>query len=320
MGSQAIILLLMFVGVVLIIEGIYLVAFGKSIKLNSRVNRRLAMMEQGKDRDEIFEVLRKERDQHRKGFKLPIMSILSSKAQQASIAFSPNALLAVMALVAVFAFAGLTYFASMGLPLRVLVALIIGGGGVYFWLNGKAKKRMDAFEEQLPDAVDLIVRSLRVGHPFANAINIVATEMPDPIGTEFGMIVDETAYGADVAVALQNMADRIAVPDLRFLTVAVGIQAKSGGNLAEVLDGLSKVIRARFKLFRRVKAITAEAKWSGMFLSGFPLAALLGVNVLNPHYYDAVKPTEYYVPAAVLVFALLGINAVVMRAMVNIKV
>jgi len=320
MGSQAIILLLMFVGVVLIIEGIYLVAFGRSIKLNSRVNRRLAMMEQGKDREEVFEALRKERDQHRKGFKLPIMSMLSNKAQQANIAFSPNALLAVMALVAVFAFGGLTYFASMGVPLRILVALIIGGGGVYFWLNGKAKKRMDAFEEQLPDAVDLIVRSLRVGHPFANAINIVATEMPDPIGTEFGMIVDETAYGADVAVALQNMADRIAVPDLRFLTVAVGIQAKSGGNLAEVLDGLSKVIRARFKLFRRVKAITAEAKWSGMFLSGFPLAALLGVNVLNPHYYDAVKPTEYYVPAAVVVFALLGINAVVMRAMVNIKV
>ncbi len=320
MGSQAIILILMFVGVVLIIEGIYLVAFGKSIKLNSRVNRRLALMEQGKDREEVFEALRKERDQHRKGFKLPIMSMLSNKAQQANIAFSPNALLAIMVLVAIFAFGGLTYFAKLGLSLRVLVALIIGIGGVYFWLNGKAKKRMDAFEEQLPDAVDLIVRSLRVGHPFANAINIVATEMPDPIGTEFGMIVDETAYGADVAVALQNMADRIAVPDLRFLTVAVSIQAKSGGNLAEVLDGLSKVIRARFKLFRRVKAITAEAKWSGMFLSGFPLAALLGVNVLNPHYYDAVKPTEYYVPAAVAVFAMLAVNAVVMRAMVNIKV
>ncbi len=320
MGSQAIILILMFVGVVLIIEGIYLVAFGKSIKLNSRVNRRLALMDQGKDREEVFEALRKERDQHRIGFKLPIVSMLSNKAQQANIAFSPNALLAIMALVAVFAFLGLTYFAKLGLSLRVLVALIIGIGGVYFWLNGKAKKRMDAFEEQLPDAVDLIVRSLRVGHPFANAINIVATEMPDPIGTEFGMIVDETAYGADVAVALQNMADRIAVPDLRFLTVAVSIQAKSGGNLAEVLDGLSKVIRARFKLFRRVKAITAEAKWSGMFLSGFPLAALLGVNVLNPHYYDAVKPTEYYVPAAVAVFAMLAVNAVVMRAMVNIKV
>ena len=92
---------------------------------------------------------------------------------------------------------------------------------------------MAAFEEQLPDAVDLIVRSLRVGHPFSNAINIVAQEMPDPIGSEFGLIVDETSYGADVASALHNMAERIDVPDLRFLTVAVAIQSKSGGNLAE---------------------------------------------------------------------------------------
>lgn len=320
MGAQALIYLLIFVGIVLIVEGIYLVSFGKSIKLNSRVNRRLALMEAGKDQDEVLETLRKERDQHLRGLKLPIMSILSAKAQQANIAFSPNALVAVMVLVAAFAFGGLTYFTSAGLALRLIVSVLMGGGGVYVWLNGKAKKRMAAFEEQLPDAVDLIVRSLRVGHPFANAINIVATEMPDPIGSEFGLIVDETAYGADVATALANMAERIDVPDLRFLTVAVAIQQKSGGNLAEVLDGLSKVIRARFKLFRRVSAITAEAKWSGMFLSAFPLFALLAVQVTNPSYYDAVKPSPYFMPAAIIVFALLGINIFVMRSMVNIKV
>lgn len=320
MGGAAIIYVLIFIGVILIVEGIYLVCFGKSIKLNSRVNRRLALMESGKEQEEVLETLRKERDQHLKGLKLPIMSILSHKAQQANIAFSPTLLVSVMVFVGIFAFFGLTYFTQTGLILRVIVSVLLGGGGVYFWLNGKAKKRMAAFEEQLPDAVDLIVRSLRVGHPFVNAINIVAEEMPDPIGSEFGMIVDECAYGSDVATALHNMAERIDVPDLRFLTVAVAIQQKSGGNLAEVLDGLSKVIRARFKLFRRVGAITAEAKWSGMFLSGFPLAALLAVNVTNPTYYDAVKPTPYYVPAAVIVFALLAVNVLVMRAMVNIKV
>ncbi|MCP5075106.1 MAG: pilus assembly protein TadB [Rhodobacteraceae bacterium] len=320
MGTQAIIYILIFVGVVLIIEGIYLVTFGKSIKLNSRVNRRLAMLEGGKAQEEVFEVLRKEREQHLSGLKLPIFSILSAKAQQANIAFSPKALVAIMALVAAFSFTGLTFATSASLMLRVLVSVLLGGGGVYFWLNGKAKKRMKAFEEQLPDAVDLIVRSLRVGHPFSNAINIVAQEMPDPIGSEFGMIVDETAYGSEVSAALNNMAERIDVPDLRFLTVAVAIQAKSGGNLAEVLDGLSKVIRSRFKLFRRVNAITAEAKWSGMFLSLFPLGALVAVNLANPTYYDAVKPTDYYVPAAIIVFALLAVNVFVMRSMVNIKV
>ena len=320
MGAQVIIYVLIFVGILLIVEGIYLVMFGKSIRLNSRVNRRLALLEQGKAREEVFEALRKERDQHLPGIKLPVMSILSSKASQANIAFSPKALIAVMIFVAIFSFFGLTYFTTLGIMLRVIIAVGMGAGGVYFWLNNKAKKRMAAFEEQLPDAVDLIVRSLRVGHPFSNELNIVAQEMPDPVGTEFGIIVDETAYGSDITTALNHMADRIDVADLRFLCVAVGIQAKSGGNLAEVLDGMSKVIRARFKLFRRVGAITAEAKWSGMFLSLFPLGALAGVNVMNPTYYDAVKPTEYYVPAAVAVFAMLGVNMFVMRSMVNIKV
>ena len=126
-------------------------------------------------------------------------------------------------------------------------------------------------EEQLPDAVELMVRSLRVGHPFSSAIGIVSKEVPDPLGTEFGLIADEAAYGRDVAESLKAFAERMDNQDLRFLAVAVTIQQQSGGNLAEILDGLAKVIRARFKLFRRVKAITAEAKWSGMFLSFFPV-------------------------------------------------
>ena len=125
-------------------------------------------------------------------------------------------------------------------------------------------------EEQLPDAVELMVRSLRVGHPFSSALDIVAKEVPDPLGTEIGVIADEAAYGRDVARSLKALAERLDMQDLRFLAVAVTIQQQSGGNLAEILDGLAKVIRARFKLFRRVKAITAEAKWSGMLPVGLP--------------------------------------------------
>ena len=131
------------------------------------------------------------------------------------------------------------------------------------------------WRNSLPDAVELMVRSLRVGHPFASAIQIVAKEVPDPLGTEFGMIADEAPMG----VKCRNPCKRpgrtmVEMQDLRFLAVAVTIQSQSGGNLAEILDGLAKVIRARFRLFRRVRAITAEAKWSGMFLSGFPLGVL----------------------------------------------
>ncbi len=148
---------------------------------------------------------------------------------------------------------------------------MMGVGAVFVWVNKTAKKRLGMIEEQLPDAVELMVRSLRVGHPFSSALQIVAKEVPDPLGTEMGVISDEAAYGRDVGEALKAMAERMDMQDLRFLAVAVTIQQTSGGNLAEILDGLAKVIRSRFKLFRRVKAITAEAKWSGMFLSLFPI-------------------------------------------------
>lgn len=320
MSMEPIIFALIFVGVILIVEGIYLVTFGKSIKLNSRMNRRLALLEQGKDHEEVLQTLRKEREQHRKGIALPILSILSDKAAKANIAFSPRALIMVMIFVAVFSFTMLSFFTEATLMIRSLVAVVMGVGGVYMWLANKAKKRMDLFEEQLPDAVELIVRSLRVGHPFSNAISIVAQEMPDPIGSEFGMIVDESTYGMEVTESLEHMAERIDVQDLRFLTVAVTIQAQSGGNLAEVLEGLAKVIRSRFKLFRRVKAITAEAKWSGWFLSIFPLLALVAVNIMQPHYFDEVKPTPFFVPACIFVGVFLTINILVMRMMINIKV
>ena len=225
-----------------------------------------------------------------------------------------------MAGLAVFAFLGLTIGTSAALPVRAIVAVGMGVGGVYFWVNKKAKTRMGLLEEQLPDAVELMVRSLRVGHPFSAAIGIVAKEIPDPLGTEFGVIADESAYGRDVAESLKAFAERMDSQDLRFLAVAVSIQQTSGGNLAEILEGLAKVIRARFKLFRRVKAITAEAKWSGMFLSGFPIGALVMINVIQPNYYDEVRETSAFIPAALVVCAFLVINVVFMKIMVNIKV
>ncbi|GHA50738.1 pilus assembly protein TadB [Amylibacter ulvae] len=320
MGYQAIIFLLIFIGVILIVEGLYLMAFGKSISNAKTLNRRLALLEQGKDQEEVLQTLRKERDQHRRSLSLPIVSILTKKAAQANIQFSPRALFIIMIFVAIFSFIMLSFFTSASPTTCGIVAVILGVGGVYYWLNSKAKKRISDFEEQLPDAVDLVVRSLKVGHPFSSAINVVAAEMPDPIGSEFGIIADESTYGMEITEALNDMAERIDLQDVRFFAVAVGIQARSGGNLAEILDGLSKIIRARFKLFRRVRAITAEAKWSGWFLSIFPFGALVAIQLMNPNYYDAIKESVIYVPGAIFVIAMLVVNIFVMRAMVNIKV
>ena len=190
---------------------------------------------------------------------------------------------------------------SAPLPVRLAIGAAMGVGGVFFWVSSKAKKRISAIDEQLAEAVDLMVRSLRVGHPFSAALSVAAEEIADPLGTELGLIADEVAYGRDAGEALGEFGNRVGLPDIGFLSVAVSIQQKSGGNLAEILDGLSKVIRARFKLFRRVRAITAEAKWSGMFLSGFPILAMVMIQVIKPDYYDPVKGTPLYIPLAIVV-------------------
>ncbi|MFM7335343.1 MAG: type II secretion system F family protein [Tabrizicola sp.] len=319
-SAAPLIYIMIFVAVVVIVNGIYLIVFGKSISLNSKVSRRLTLLEKNANREQVLEQLRKEMNQHLNARNIPLYSMLAKKAQRANIAFSPQALIGIMALVSVIAFMLLSVFTGAEFGLRVVLGIVMGIGGVFFWVNRTAKKRMNLLEEQLPDSIELMVRSLRVGHPFSTAIGIVAKEIPDPLGSEFGVISDEAAYGRDVAESLKAFAERMDSQDLRFLAVAVSIQQQSGGNLAEILEGLSKVVRARFKLFRRVRAITAEAKWSGMFLSGFPIVALVMINVVKPDYYDEVKTTTAYIPAALFVVTFLIINIIYMKVMTNIKV
>ncbi|MBE1296279.1 MAG: pilus assembly protein TadB [Rhodobacteraceae bacterium] len=311
---------LIFVGVIVLVEGIYLVVFGKSIRLNSKVSRRLEMLEKGNTREEVLEQLRKELKQHGKSQSIPLYSLLAERAQKAAIAFTPQQLMMIMAGVAIIAFIALSVATAAPLPVRALGALIIGVGGVFFWVNKKASKRMAMIEEQLPDAVELMGRSLRVGHPFSSAIQIVSNEIEDPLASEFGMIADESAYGRDIGEALKEMAERLDLQDMRFLAVAVTIQQQSGGNLAEVLAGLAKVIRARFRLFRKVKAITAEAQWSGKFLSGFPLFALGVLLVRDPNYYDNVLDHPWFIPACFVVGIMLTVNLFVMKMLTNIEV
>ena len=319
-SAAPLIYVMIFVAVVVIVNGIYLIVFGKSISLNSRVSRRLTLLEKNANREQVLEQLRKEMNQHLNARNIPLYSMLAKKAQRANIAFSPQALIGIMAVLSGFAYMMLSVFTAAEFGLRLVLGIVMGVGGVFFWVNRTAKKRMSLLEEQLPDSIELMVRSLRVGHPFSTAIGIVAKEIPDPLGSEFGVISDEAAYGRDVSESLKAFAERMDSQDLRFLAVAVSIQQQSGGNLAEILEGLSKVVRARFKLFRRVRAITAEAKWSGMFLSGFPIVALIMINVVQPDYYDEVKGTSAYIPAALFVVTFLIINIIYMKVMTNIKV
>lgn len=317
---QPLIYALIFVGVFLMVEGVYLLIYGKTLKREKKVNRRLALLQQGRDTEEVLNILRLEREGSERIERLPVVGPLAEMARHAAITLSLTQIILSLVGLVVVAFLLLTILTGAVIQIRIVVALVTGYAAFYIWLRGKAKKRIALFEEQLPDALDLMVRSLRVGHPMTAAIGIVAKEMADPLGTEFGLIADEATYGMSVTDAIDRMATRVPVPDLQFLAIAMNIQATSGGNLAEILDGLSKVIRARFKLFRKVKAITAEARWSGWFLSVFPVIALLLVQVVQPDYYDRVSDHPLFVPGAILTFIMLVINVIFMRWLVNIKV
>ena len=319
-GLGPLVYILIFVAIVVMVQGIYLLSFGKSINMNNRMSRRMALLEKTQDREKVLEQLRKEMNQHIQSRGIPLYALLARKAQLGNIAFSPAQLMLVMVGASIMAFVGLTIGTEAGVAVRAFLAFGMGFGGVYFWINKKAKDRMAKLEEQLPDAIELMVRSLRVGHPLQSAIAIVAKEVADPLGTEFGLIADEAAYGRNISDSIKTFADRMDNQDIRFLSVAVNIQQSSGGNLAEILDGLSKVIRARFKLFRRVKAITAEAKFSGAFLSAFPVVALVIVLVGDPDYYNDVMASSYFIPAVGFVMVFLAVNMLFMKIMTNIKV
>jgi tight adherence protein B len=317
---QPLIYALIFVGVFMMVEGVYLVIYGKTLKREKKVNRRLALLQDGKDTEEVMGILRNEREGAEKHERMPVIGPMIEMARHAAITISIPQIAISMVVLAIVAFLLLTLFTGAVIQIRIVVALITGYAAFYIWLRGKAKKRISLFEEQLPDALDLMVRSLRVGHPMNAAVGIVAHEMMDPLGTEFGLIADEATYGMSITDALDRMANRVPVPDLRFLAIAINIQSTSGGNLAEILAGLSAVIRARFKLFRKVRAITAEARWSGWFLSIFPVIALLLVQVVQPDYYDRVSDHPLFLPGAILTFILLVLNVFFMRMLVNIKV
>lgn len=311
---------MIFLGVLLIVEGVYLFIYGGKLRREAKVNRRLRLLEQGADREEVMVKLRKERERHQNARGTPLFSIVFEKAEQGHVALAPRTIVMIMGAIAVVSFIIFSIATPAALLVRIVVALALGYASVFIWLRGRARMRLQQFEEQLPDAVDLIVRSLRIGHPLIAAVNIVAQEMADPLASEFGLIADEATYGMPITDSLDRLAARIDVPDLRFLAVAVNIQTQSGGNLAEILTGLSQVIRSRFKLSRKIRAITAEARWSGWFLSIFPIAALLLIQIVQPGYYDEVSNHPLFTPGVIAVFILIFVNLIFMHLMVRIRV
>jgi tight adherence protein B len=187
-------------------------------------------------------------------------------------------------------------------------------------LKRQCQTRNDHFKELFPDALELIVRSLRVGQPLNASIRAVADEMPDPVGKEFYIISQGIAYGKDLPTAVEDILQRISIQDLKFFVVAVQVQSESGGNLAEVLEGFSKIIRARARLERKVQALTAEGRFSAWFLSIFPLFMIFVMSVVNTDYYKSVSDFAYFKELSMTVGFMLVVNIIAMQMITKIEV
>jgi tight adherence protein B len=211
---------------------------------------------------------------------------------------------------------GYSQMGSMG-------ALAGFGGGMflaYFFLIAAKKRRIKKFEKQLPDALGLMARSMKAGHSFPAGLQLVADEMPNPIGMEFFKVFKEYNYGLDMNIALMNLYTRIELRDLKFFVTAVMIQRETGGNLVEILDKISSLIRERFKLVGSIQALTAEGRFSGLIL--IALAPALGgvMYGINPDYIRLLfyHPLGHKLLMGGLFFQLVGFLAI--RKIVNIKV
>lgn len=171
-----------------------------------------------------------------------------------------------------------------------LFGLVLGSTpALYTFL--KVRRRIKKFNAQLPDALDLLSSSVKGGQSLNAAIQNVAEEMPDPIGDEFKILSDELTFGVTFNRALRHLISRVNTPDVRFLATALMIQKETGGNLSEVLDGLQKTIRERFRILGQVKTLTAQGKLSGLIVGGLPLALCAFLYFANPEYMnDLFKP------------------------------
>lgn len=282
-------------------------------KAKEKINRRIAVLEEAEDRVNLPGKLRRE-----KSVEGGLFEALDDFLTQTGLKITRNQLLLGVFLLLVVTFAVMALiFGPRPVPLAAgaFGALMI----VYYALRFFRARRIAQFEQQLPDALDVIVRSLRAGHPFPTAMSLVAKELPDPVGSEFTIAFEELTFGLDMRAVMGNFARRVGSPDLRFLVTSVTIQNQSGGNLAEILSRLSSVMRDRATLRHKVKAMTAEARASAFFMTLLPIALVSIIMVLSPNYYGEVWDNPSFTTLLYVAAALLFTGNFIMRRMAQFK-
>lgn len=207
-------------------------------------------------------------------------SRLSRLIEQSGVRTTPSAIFVISVVAGVSA--ALIADVMVRQPLVAVAAMLVGMGTPFVWLAQRRSSRLKRFEEQFPDALDLMSRAIRAGHAFQTSLGMVADELPSPVGPEFKKTFDQQNFGLPLRDALNSLSDRVALLDVRFFVTAVAIQRDTGGNLAEILDNLAHVVRERFKIRRQVRVHTAHGRFTGYVLLALPAALALALSFISP--------------------------------------
>jgi tight adherence protein B len=278
------------IATILFVEALYLTFFSIA-SYKTTVNRRMRLMQTEPNRENILVQLRRERSLTSGGDYSLTLQSLNRLVMQSGLTIGLWKFAGVVAAAAALIFCLLWWYGFNLIP-ALSAAAFSAFVLPFLALKMMRGRRHKKFGAQFPDAIDIIVRSLRAGHPVPVAVQMVGREMADPVGTEFGMVSDEITYGADLETALRNLFFRVGQEDLPLFVTAVAIQGSTGGNLSEILGNLSAVIRQRFKMRRKIKALAAEGRFSAFILSGLPIAMFLVLQVMAPDFYGLVWKIE----------------------------
>jgi tight adherence protein B len=294
----------------------------------ARVNRRVTLLGQGIAPDEVYATLVRKPAPSRVGAAAPdLYESFGLYCRQAGISIAPQRLAVFVVLAAlvlwVIGLVLLNAFAGRAVLINALVslagALLLSMVGAYVWLTNRHNARLRVFEGQLPLALDIVTRALRAGHPVISAVQLAADEMGDPVGSEFGLIVDETSYGLEFKDALLNFARRTGSPDAHYFAVSVGIQSETGGNLAEILTNLANVIRDRQSLILKVRALASEGKMSAQILSVLPILLIGWFLFIEPKFYTSKFSDPVFWPVVGIVVVLYLIGQIMIHRIINFK-
>jgi tight adherence protein B len=317
-----------FLAVVVVVQFVAGVVFSRGDRTR-KVNRRLDMLHAGMKPTDVYSALVR-RSAAPKGSSARLLAIherVDNFCRQAGLAVTPLRLLVIAAGGAggLWLISLVLLHSSKGIGLLLngavsaIAACVLSVMAVWYFVSRLRNKRLKALEEQMPLALDIVNRAIRAGHPVVSAVQLAADELGDPIGTEFGLIVDETTYGSEFREALTSFARRTGSSDAHFFAVSVGIQSETGGNLAEILAGLAVVIRARSTLAKRVKSLASEGKASANLLSFLPIGLIGFMFIIQPKFYTSKFSDPVFWPVVAGIVCLYMIGQFILGRIVNFK-